>query len=165
MDNTNKGAEAQYWIDDFLHVRQRQDEYYNTQNVLSLYKSFIKNELPQQFEVSKADQAELINKSVQFFKEKDSFDLNEFANEVIGNQEIIEYFNGFKNQYQKERDVDIADSFQISASAVKKGVRTLKSVIKLDKNFDIYIHGNSDLIEQGVDEKGKFYKVYYNEES
>jgi hypothetical protein len=30
----NKDVEAQYWIDDFLHVRQRKDEYYNTQNIM-----------------------------------------------------------------------------------------------------------------------------------
>ncbi|GHV33811.1 hypothetical protein FACS1894178_0070 [Bacteroidia bacterium] len=40
-----------------------------------------------------------------------------------------------------------------------------KSVIKLDKNFDIQIHGNRDLIEQGSDSKGKFYKIYYKEET
>jgi hypothetical protein len=165
VDNTNKGAEAQYWLDDFLHIRQRKDEYHNTQNILSLYKSFVKNELPQQFEISKADQADLINKSVQFFKEKEAFNLNEFANEVIGNKDVIECFNDYKSEYQKEREVDIDDSFQISASAVKKQTRLLKNVIKLDKNFDIHIHGNRSLIEQGVDEKGKFYKVYYKEES
>lgn len=164
VDNTNKGTEAQYWIDDFLHVRPRKDEYYNTQNVLSLCKNFVTNKLPQQFEVSKADQADLINKSVKFFKEKSSFDLNEFANEVIGQKDIIESFNNFKTDYQKERDVDIIDNFQISENAVKKGIRALKSVIKLDKNFDIYIHGDRNLIEQGVDEKGKYYKVYYKEE-
>lgn len=38
-------------------------------------------------------------------------------------------------------------------------------MIKLDKNFHIYVHAHRDLIEQGVDEKGKFYKVYYHEES
>jgi len=165
VDNTNKGAEAQYWLDDFLHIRQRKDEYHNTQNILSLYKSFVKNELPQQFEISKADQADLIHKSIQFFKEKEAFNLNEFANEVIRNNDVIECFNDYKSEYQKEREIDIDDSFQISTSAVKKGTRTLKNIIKLDKNFDIYIHGNSDLIEQGVDEKGKFYKVYYKEES
>ncbi|MDD3062842.1 MAG: nucleoid-associated protein [Massilibacteroides sp.] len=164
VDNTNKGTEAQYWIDDFLHVRPRKDEYYNTQNVLSLCKNFVKNKLPQQFEVSKADQADLINKSVKFFKEKSSFDLNEFANEVIRQKDIIESFNNFKTDYQKERDVDIVDNFQISENAVKKGIRALKNVIKLDKNFDIYIHGDRNLIEQGVDEKGKYYKVYYKEE-
>ena len=28
----------------------------------------------------------------------------------------------------------------------------------------IYVHGNRNLLEQGEDEKGKFYKVYYEEE-
>jgi hypothetical protein len=165
VDNTNKGVEAQYWIDDFLHVRQRKDEYYNTQNVLSLCKNFVKNELPQQFEVSKADQIDLLNKSVKFLKEKENFNLTEFANEVIRQPDIIQSFNQYKATYLQERELEIADNFIISDSAVKKQARVLKSVIKLDKNFDIYIHGNRELIEQGEDKKGKFYKVYYKEEA
>jgi hypothetical protein len=166
VDNTNKGVEAQYWIDDFLHVRPCKDEYYNTQNLLSLCKNFVKDELPQQFDVSKADQIDLLNKSVKFFKEKDNFNMTEFTNEVIGQSEIIERFNQFKSTYTQERDLEIADNFTISEIAVKKQTRALKSVIKLDKNFDIYVHGNRDLIEQGVDENGrKFYKIYYQEES
>lgn len=45
-----------------------------------------------------------------------------------------------------------------------KQARVFKSVIKLDKNYHIYIHGDRQLIEQGEDNKGKFYKVYYKEE-
>lgn len=165
VDNINKGAEAQFWIDDFLHVRQRKDEYHNTKNILSLCKNFVKNELPQQFEVSKADQVDFINKSVRFFKENDNFHLTEFANEVIGHPDIIKSFNQYKSTFQQDFDVEISDNFTISESAVKKQARSLKSVIKLDKNFDIYIHGNRDLIEQGEDKKGKFYKVYYKEEN
>ncbi|MDR2010907.1 MAG: nucleoid-associated protein [Bacteroidales bacterium] len=165
VDNTNKGVEAQYWIGDFLHVRQRKDEYYNTQNIISLTKNFVKSELPQQFEVSGADQADLMNKTVKFFKEKDNFNLSEFANEVIGQPEVIEKFNQYKSTFAKEYDVDFADDFTISESAVKKQARTLKSVIKLDKNFHIYVHGDHNLIEQGKDEKGKYYKVYFKEEN
>ena len=165
VDNTNKGADAQYWIDDFLHVRQRKDEYYNTQNVLSLCKKFVTKELPNQFKVSKAEQADLLNKSVKFFKEKDAFNVDEFANEVMAQPELIDNFNRYKDAYQKECDVEISDNFVISDTAVKKQVRVFKSVIKLDKNFHIYVHGNRNLIEQGQDEKGKFYKVYYQEES
>lgn len=164
VDNTNKGAEAQYWINDFLHIRPRKDEYYNTQNVLSLCKNFVKNELPQQFEVSKADQVDFLNKSMRFFKENDNFNLNEFANKVIGQPEVIESFNQYKSSFQQDYDVEISDSFTISESAVKKQARSLKSVIKLDKNFHIYVHGDRELIEQGEDKKGKFYKVYYKEE-
>ncbi|OAV70416.1 50S ribosomal protein L22/unknown domain fusion protein [Bacteroidales bacterium Barb4] len=37
--------------------------------------------------------------------------------------------------------------------------------IIIDKDFHIYVHGNRDLIEQGIDENGrKFYKIYYQEE-
>ena len=61
--------------------------------------------------------------------------------------------------------LDIADNFTISDSAVIKQSRVLKSVIKLDKNFDIHVHGNSNLIEQGSDNKGKYYKIYYQKES
>ncbi|MDR1973973.1 MAG: nucleoid-associated protein [Bacteroidales bacterium] len=167
VDNTNKGVEAQYWIDDFLHVRQRKDEYYNTQNVLSLCKDFVKNELPQQFEnVSKADQIDLLNKSVKFFKEKDNFNLEEFANEVIEQPDVIKSFTEYKSAYVQEHELEIADNFTISDSAVKKQARVFKSVIKLDKNFHIYIHGNRELIEQGTDENGrKFYKIYYKEEN
>ncbi len=164
VDNTNKGAEAHYWMDEFLHIRQRQDEYYNTQNVIALTKHFVTKELPKEFEVSKADQVDLLNKSAQFFKEKDSFDIEEFANEVIGQPEVIESFNRYKESFAQERDIEFSDNFAISDVAAKKGVRSLKSVIKLDKNFHIYIHGDRSKIETGEDDKGKFYKVYYNEE-
>lgn len=165
VDNTSKGEDAKYWIDDFLHVRPRKDEYYNTHNVLSLCKNFVTKELPQQFDVQKADQADLLNRSVQFFKKKDSFDMEEFTNEVFAQPEVIDSFNKYKENYEQDRDLEIADSFTISESAVKKQARAFKSVIKLDKNFHIYVHGNRNLIEQGEDEKGKFYKVYYQEES
>lgn len=90
--------------------------------------------------------------------------MEEFANEVITQPEVIDRFNQYKDSYAKERDIEFSDSFSISDTAVKKQARAFKSVIKLDKNFHIYIHGDRQLIEQGEDNKGKFYKVYYKEE-
>ncbi|WP_279070495.1 nucleoid-associated protein [Alistipes timonensis] len=166
VDNTNKGAEAHYWIDDFLHIRQRKDEYYNTQNIISMTKNFVTKALPQEFEISKADQADLTNRTLNFFKEKDTFDIDEFTNEVIGQPEVIDSFNKYKNEYQKEEDIEIADSFTISDTAVKKQARILKSIIKLDKNFHIYIHGNNQYIKKGYDETTGmyFYQLFFKEE-
>lgn len=164
VDNTNKGIEARYWIDDFLHVRQRKDEFANTQNVMAMAKNFVTKELPKEFEVSKADQIDLLNKSLQFFKEKDTFDMEEFANEVIEQPEVIESFHNFKRNYESENDISIDDSFTISNYAFKKQQRSYKRVINLDKKIQIIINGNRDHVEQGEDEKGKFYKVYYNSE-
>ncbi|WP_448788809.1 nucleoid-associated protein [Bacteroides graminisolvens] len=165
VDNTNKGSEAQYWLDNFLHICPCKDEYHKTQNLLFLCKNFVKNELPQHFEISKADQADMLNKSVKFLKENDSFNMKDFTNKVIGQPTIIESFNQYKSSFQKEYDIEIGDNFTISESAIKKQARSLKSIIKLDNNFDILIHSSRNLIEQGVDEKGKYYKVYYQEES
>jgi hypothetical protein len=64
-------------------------------------------------------------------------------------------------------EIELPDNFDISVQAVKKQVRVFKSVLKLDKNFHVYIHGDKSLIEKGVDEKTgkKYYKIYYDEEN
>lgn len=164
VDNTNKGVEAQYWIDDFLQIRQRKDEYANTQNVMAMAKNFVTKELPKEFEVSKADQIDLLNKSLKFFKEKDTFDIEDFANEVIEQPEVIESFHSFRRNYESENDITIDDTFVISNHAFKKQQRSYKRIINLDKKIQIIINGNRQNVEQGEDERGKFYKVYYSME-
>ena len=163
VDNTNR-TEARYWIDDFLRVRQRQDNYHNTHNTLAMCKKYVTKHLSKEFDVSKADQAEMLNETMKYFQEQDSFSMDDFSEKVIRQPEVVESFTRFKQEYEQDRDIRIEDEFGISDSAVKKQARSYKSVIKLDRNFHIYVHGNRNLLEQGEDEKGKFYKVYYEEE-
>lgn len=166
VDNTNKGAEAKYWTDDFLHVKPRNDAYNQTKDILSMAKNFVLHELPQQMEVSKADQIELLNKSVQYFKDNDSFSMERFASEVMNKPEVIDTFNKYKSDYEFACEMAMLEQFEISEAAVKKQAKSIKSVIKLDKNFHIYVHGSQNLIEQGVEEDGrKYYKIYYQEEN
>ncbi len=164
IDGTSR-AETSYWMDDFLQVRQRQDEYFETQETLTLYKEYITKQLPQEFEISRADQVDLLNKSLTFFKEKEEFKMEEFAGEVLANDEVIQSFNAFKTQYEDERDYVISDDFTINDAAVKKNARLLKSIIKLDKNFHIYVHGDRKKIQQGQDDNGKYYILYFEEEN
>ncbi|MDN3582913.1 nucleoid-associated protein [Mucilaginibacter flavus] len=168
VDKTNGGQEAAvYWKDQFLQLKIRNDSYNQTSNTLGIYKNFVTEKLDDQFEMSKADKIDLLNRSMKYFKEKETFDMDEFADEVIGNPEAIESFKNFKNQYEEEFDTPIANTFEISGNAVKKQARDYKSVLKLDKNFHIYIHGDKELIEKGFDD-GKamnFYKVYFKEEA
>ena len=166
VDHTNKNSEALYWMNQFLHVKQREDEYFYTQNVLSIYSQFVKEELPQQFEINKADQMDLIQRSVEYFKEKDQFEISSFTEEVIAQPEIIESFNQYKDDFSRENDIQIAETFNISESAVKKQSKSFKSIIKLDKNFHIYVHGDRTLIQSGNESDGrKFYKLYFQEEN
>ena len=163
VDN-NKNGDMYYWFEDFLKVRQRADDYFNTQESMGLFKDYIKKQLPVEFEVSKADQADFLNKSINFFKEKEEFKLDDFANEVLEDQKVIESFVNFKTDYEQDMQINIAEDFPINAAAVKKSQSKFKSIIKLDTNFHIYIHGDKNMIEQEQDEKGKYYKLYYEKE-
>jgi hypothetical protein len=72
-------------------------------------------------------------KSINFFKEKEEFKLDEFASEVLGDEHVIESFVNFKTDYEQDMQVNIAEEFPISEAAVKKTQRHFKSIIKLDK--------------------------------
>lgn len=165
VDNTNRNAEARYWMDNFLQLKERKDEFHQTKNAMDLCQNFIKEGLNREFEVTKAEQAELLANSVKFFKSNDNFNVNEFSEEVIAQPEVIDEFRSFRSRAAEERGVTFEDEFDISPQAVKKSTKNFKSVIKLDKNFHIYVHGNPNLITREEDEHGKFYKVYFKEES
>ncbi len=166
VDTINKSAEAQYWRDNFLTIKPRKDEYHQTKSYLDMCKTFVLEQVPKEFDVSKADQADFLNKSATYFKKNDEFEFNEFTNQVIKQPEVLESFKVYKNQYQAENDVEMSDEFTISEPAVKKQSKVFKSVIKLDKNFHIYVHGNSENIVKGFDEKTgmHYYQLFFKQE-
>ncbi|WP_205500720.1 nucleoid-associated protein [Rufibacter psychrotolerans] len=165
IDNQNRGEEAQYWRENFLGLTQINNEFHQTNHVLNLAKEFISERLSEEFEVEKTDQIVLLNKSVEYFNKHETYDKEEFVAEVFGQPDLIESFNNYDTEYRQNYDIELEDSFEISPQAVKKQARVFKSVLKLDKNFHVYIHGNKDMIEKGVDADGrKFYKLYYEDE-
>jgi hypothetical protein len=162
----NAKVETDYWQNEFLSVELKDDNINATNQFLQFAKSYIVEQLPEEFETSKSDQIELLNRSVQYFKKNDTFHQAAFEEEVLVDKNIIESFRKYDETYQLDNDFDFQEKFEISAPAVKKQAKYFKSVLKLDKNFHIYIHGNTSLIQQGVDDDGrKFYKIYYQEES
>jgi hypothetical protein len=160
IDNVH--VDTEYWKNDFLNVKLKQDPINNTNKLLTLTKSFITESLPEQFEIEKADQIDLLNRSVNYFKNREEFTMQGFEDEVLQDKQVIGAFQS----YDKGELLGINRGFEISQQAVKRQARIFKSVLKLDKNFHVYIHGNRELIERGEDEEGrKFYKLYYKEES
>ena len=167
VDNLNKGNEAHYWRDDFLQVKPRSDNYYKTRAVMDLCKKFVTDKLPQEFDVTRVDQADILNRYMKFLKENDSFEMEEFNDQVLGSPAIISSFSEYKNQYAGEHDLELPENFTISDSAVKRQSRFMKSVIKLDRNFHIYIHGERQLVEKGYDDAKRlnYYKLFFKDES
>lgn len=166
IDKSNKSSEAQYWKDDFLQIKPCSDDFHHTKAFMNITKNFVTKQLTEEFAVSKTDQIDFLNRSVDYFKTHESFDKEDFETTVFNNEEVIKSFRTFDDKYREEHDIEITDEFEISSKAVKKQSRIFKSVLKLDKNFHVYIHGDRKLIEQGVDSDGrKFYKLYFEEEA
>ena len=166
FDN-NRGEEALFWKDKFLSVAPQANAYYQTNQFMNLTKQFIAKQILEQFDMEKTGQIDLLNKSVEYFRLNDDFDKTDFVETVLQDDKLINAFKQYEHTYSEMNDVDIPDKFGISTQAVKKQARIFKSVLKLDKNFHIYIHGNKELIEKGYDETlGKnYYKIYFDEES
>ncbi|HAI84317.1 MAG TPA: hypothetical protein DCL43_11665 [Chitinophagaceae bacterium] len=167
IDNTNKNNDTRYWIDDFLQIQPVANQYHHTKEHLQLIRSFVTNEYPEQFEVQKTDQIELMQRSLDYFKTKEQFSIQEFEQEVLHHEAVVESFQRFKHNYQQANEVALDDDFAIHVAAVKKQSKVFKSILKLDKNFHVYIHGRRDLIEKGYDDiSGKhYYKLYFDEEA
>ncbi|MBR2648827.1 MAG: nucleoid-associated protein [Sediminibacterium sp.] len=159
--------ENSFWKKQFLQVTPVANSYHHTKAALGMCKLFISNEISEQFETDKADEAGMLQRSMEYFKTHDSFELQDFSKEVLHHPELIESFTQYKQQYEVAKQVQIEDSFDINPVAVQQQQKFFKSILKLDKNFHVYVHGRRDLIEKGFDQqKGKhFYKLYFDQET
>lgn len=168
VDTNNRVAEcAMYWQEDFLNAALKPNAYYHTSNFLDTSRGFCEEVLTEANNVDKNDQRMMLNRSTGYFREKDKFNIRDFEKEVLVEPELIEAFHTYRNDYNKRLDLTSIDEFDVSQTAVKKNQKYMRSVVKLDKNFHIYIHSRHDYVERGYDEERglKYYKLYYVNEA
>ncbi|MBL7828634.1 MAG: nucleoid-associated protein [Saprospiraceae bacterium] len=166
IESVSKKDERSFWKEDFLRLRPIEDNYFNTRHYISMAGEFITQKAPFKFGLDRTETIDLLNRSGDYFKDNDIFEVNDFTQSIFPEAEQQEAFQEFRDSYTKAYAVPLEEQFDISKQAVKKEFKVFKSVIKLDKNFHIYVHGRRDLIERGFDEdKGKkYYKVYFEAE-
>jgi hypothetical protein len=165
VTDSGKSLDSHYWRNQFLGIRPVANAFHFTQNVLKMTREFITKEMPEEFPLSKAESADLLNRSLDYFKENETFVKEEFAETIFEDERIIDSFIKYDEDFCQHNDVPQSQEFEIDNKAVKKQAKIFKSVLKLDKNFHIYIHGNRNLIEKGIDEDGrKYYKIFFESE-
>lgn len=165
LDKTNS-KEALYWTQDFLCIEPRLDSYFHTSNYLNLCKDFIQDIYNPENNVTKAEQIDLLNRSINFFKEEEIFSEEKFKEEVVKEPDVIAAFEAYKEHYTEQNEVQIDDDFNISNFAIKDGKKYFKHILKLDKNFHVYIHGERKYITRGYDSEVDmhYYKLYFYDE-
>lgn len=162
----SRNAEATFWKESFLKITEAIDDYHHTKHYIQATKKFIRDKMPEVMDMDKTAEAAVMQRSFEYFKQEDNFDVDAYEVKVFKDKEVVEAFRDFREAYSQEKPGMLADQFDISDSAVKKQSNVFKNVIKLDKNFHIYVHGDRNKIRKGTDDNGqKFYMIYYEDES
>lgn len=167
--NINKlkpGEDAVYWTEKFLDVRKQFNDYQKTKVYMQTTRQFLDERLKPMYELEKTDEASVMHSSKDYFNRAENFNESNYLDSLFGTEEDIkDEFRQFKNEIHGNSN-ELNDNFKVSEAAVKKHSRIFRSVIKLDRNFHIYVHGNREKIEKGTDDSGrKYYKLYFDEES
>ncbi len=162
-----KSSDARYWRDEFLMLTQIPDNAFHTKNYLALCKDFVEEVISR--EASKKEQVDFVNKSIEYFSTHETFDFNEFKNEVSGGDEAkAQRFDAYAQSYREDTGMGAEDQFFIAPKAVKQMKRKLNNVIKLDTQVEIRLAGTGgeEFVERGYDEERNmhFYKVFFNQE-
>jgi hypothetical protein len=164
VDKTNRGKEASFWKETFLELSTVSADYSFTEDYMTMCNAFVKEGLS---EVDRTEKIDLMNRSINYFKENDTFDKVSFVKDVFSNSNLESVFERFEQSYSSDSSIVLEDRFDISKQVVSKKSRSFKKVLKLDNNFQIHIHGDKELIEKGYDEDTgrNYYKLYFDKET
>lgn len=156
--------DSQYWSSSFLSIKKKGDDYNNTTVLLESIKSFV---LDNPIMESKKEKLETFANTMELIQEvEESLNIDEFINQVLPNKAVKNEFISYLSDYKESIGINLPDEIRVSKDAINYQLKKNKSVIKLDKNFHIYIHGDESKIVTGIDENGKkYYKLYFDYES
>ena len=161
----NNRYDANYWLFNFLNVDFIKDESFHTRAYLELCNSF-SNEVVGPAE-DRTGQMKFLSDSVDYFASHETFNFDDFTEQVIPEANMAKEFK----TYQKDYALEDVNEFEISPHALKKARRKIKTQIKLDTAIQINLDYNNpefsqQFLEKGYDEEKKmyYYKVYFNDE-
>ncbi len=167
VDNNN--YDAQYWIKYFLNIKYPDDANQHTKNYIEMCREFSKEVMQPQFGMQ--EKSSFLAKTVDFFKENEVVNIENFKEDVFEDEDRITLFEDYKKTYESDHNVLIRNQFDVSEVVLKKQKQKIKTEIKLDTNIQIKLDvdapdASAEYLERGYDEERKmhFYKVYFNAE-
>lgn len=163
----NDANDAMYWRDEFLKLARIPDDNWQTSGFIQLTSEFVADEYSRSR--NKQEQVVLMAKALDYLKQREAFDLEEFKNEVIPKHASA--FQEYVDEVKSDMGIAPDDGFAISKPAVTKAKAKIKPVIRLDTDVEIRFTGKeieqfTDHVQREFDPKqGMFYyKVYFREE-
>lgn len=158
VDNTSSKIDAHYWADNFLHVRDCNDDYHQTAKLVDMFTGFVQL----QKEESAIDSAITAKKTVELLKSEEVLQVDELANRICDSVEQKKAFETYRQAYEEEHG-SFNDAVNVVAKAANRKPVTKMNILKLGKDFEVkIINPNADIIAGKDNLKGKnYYTLYY----
>lgn len=167
------GGDTRFWVREFLGVEAVPDAAFLTNAYAKMAVSFLEEQnvtTGGDDDTPPWETATAAKGALDYFEDREKFELKEFEQEVLKSPETIARFEEHRARVEEEQGQPLETSFEISKKDLTKAKKRIAAVLKLDTGVEIHIKpGNTDSdpqLERGYDDrKGmKFVKVYYNKD-
>lgn len=157
IDNTNPKSEARYWAENFLHVKDCDDDYHQTVRLMDMVTGFAQ----QVKEESEVKCALVAKKATDLLKTEEVVKVDELADKLFDTDEQKEVFETFRHSYEKEYG-QFGEEVNVIPKAASRKPVTRMNVLRLGSDFEVKVLNPNAEIEQGVDDvSGKEYCTLY----
>jgi hypothetical protein len=168
------GGDTRFWVREFLGVEAVPDAAFLTNAYAKMAVSFLEEQksaaAAAEDDTPPWETANAANAALDYFEDREKFELNEFEQEVLKDPETIAQFGEHRARMEEEQGQPLETSFEISKKDLTKAKKRIAAVLKLDTGVEIHIKpgvGAADpQLERGYDDqKGmKYVKVFYNKD-
>ena len=161
--------DAAYWKQQFLNVVEADDTHAQTKHFMEMCKSFSDRVVKSEY--GKQEQVNFLSESVSYMAKQDAISPSKFEEDVASQSDLQAEFSKFREEFEKRKDIEFWDEFEVSANVFTQERKKLKSEIKLDTGIDLKLQADDPeslkkYLERCYDpEKDMhYYKVYFNNE-
>lgn len=155
VDNTGSKTDAHYWVDNFLHVCNCEDDYHQTERLAELCKGFVEKVSEQ----SAADGAIMAKKATEVLKSTETLAVADLADVICQNEEQKDEFEAYRKRFEEENGA-LNDEVVLVKKAVNYKPVSRMNVLKIGTDFEVKVLNPEARIETGEDKNGKWWKLY-----
>ncbi len=155
------------WSKVLFPFHQITDDAFHAKQFFKMCKAFSEDVIVKEQQQPKEKQVSFLSDSLKYASDNRAVNFENFKTEVLKEPTVIDAFDSFQEKYSEERQWNPPDQFAVTESVQNQAKKFVKSVIKLDKNFHIYVHGNKERLEKGFDKDKKlhFYTLWFDAEA
>lgn len=156
VDNTGSNTDAHYWVDNFLHVCNCEDDYHQTERLAELCKGFVEKVSKQ----SAVNGAIIAKKASELLKSEEKLTVDNLPEIICQNDEQKAEFAAYRKSFEEEKGT-LNEEVVLVKKAVNYKPVSRMNVLKIGTDFEVKVLNPEARIESGKDKGGRYWKLYW----